>query len=147
MNIYVINGVNLNMLGVRETNVYGNKSYKDLVKLIKEYGKSEKVKIKVYQSNYEGDIVSYIHKILNKADGIVINPGAFTHYSYAIYDALKMFEKTKVEVHISDIDNREDFRKISVIKDACNIQIKGHGFDGYIEAIKYIICEYNAKNN
>ena len=147
MNIYVINGVNLNMLGVRETNVYGNKSYKDLVKLIKEYGKSEKVKIKVYQSNYEGDIVSYIHKILNKADGIIINPGAFTHYSYAIYDALKMFEKTKVEVHISDIDNREDFRKISVIKDACNIQIKGHGFDGYIEAIKYIIGEYNAKNN
>lgn len=135
MNILVINGPNLNMLGIRDKNIYGDKSYKDLVHLIKDYCKKNNVKVKCVQSNYEGKIVEYIQKSLNKYDGIVINAGAYTHYSIAIKDALNSVKVKSVEVHISNIYEREDFRHISYIKDECVASIVGKGFDGYLEAI------------
>ena len=135
MNILVINGPNLNMLGIRDKNIYGDKSYKDLVRLIKDYCKKNNVKVKCVQSNYEGKIVEYIQKSLNKYDGIVINAGAYTHYSIAIKDALNSVKVKSVEVHISNIYEREDFRHISYIKDECVASIVGKGFDGYLEAI------------
>lgn len=135
MNILVINGPNLNMLGIRDKNIYGDKSYKDLLRLIKDYCKKNNVKVKCVQSNYEGKIVEYIQKSLNKYDGIVINAGAYTHYSIAIKDALNSVKVKSVEVHISNIYEREDFRHISYIKDECVASIVGKGFDGYLEAI------------
>ena len=135
MNILVINGPNLNMLGIRDKDIYGDKSYKDLVRLIKDYCKKNNVKVKCVQSNYEGKIVEYIQKSLNKYDGIVINAGAYTHYSIAIKDALNSVKVKSVEVHISNIYEREDFRHISYIKDECIASIVGKGFDGYLEAI------------
>lgn len=139
MKILVINGVNLNMLGIREKNLYGDKDYKSLIKYIKTNAKERKVKVKCYQSNYEGDIVTIIQKAYKKYDGIVINPGAFTHTSVAILDALKAVDIPTVEVHITDVDNREDFRKISFVKEFAYQTISGKGFDGYIEAIDSLV--------
>lgn len=139
MRILVINGPNLNMLGIREKHLYGDKTYKALVKLIKENAKLRKIKVDCYQSNYEGDIVTEIQKAYNKYDGIVINPGAYTHTSVAILDALKSVNIPTVEVHITDVDNREDFRQISYVKKFAFLTITGKGFDGYIEAIDAII--------
>ena len=138
MNILVINGPNLNMLGVRDKNIYGNNTYKDLVKLIKDYAKEKSVKVKCVQSNYEGKIIDYIHKSIGKFDAIIINAGAYTHYSYAIKDALNLVKIPKVEVHISNIYEREEFRKISVIKDECDYSIVGQGIKGYLLAIDYL---------
>ena len=138
MNILVINGPNLNMLGERDKNIYGNNTYKDLVKLIKDYAKEKSVKVKCVQSNYEGKIIYYIHKSIGKFDAIIINAGAYTHYSYAIKDALNLVKIPKVEVHISNIYEREDFRKISVIKDECDYSIVGQGIKGYLLAIDYL---------
>ena len=138
MNILVINGPNLNMLGVRDKSIYGNNTYKDLVKLIKDYAKEKSVKVKCVQSNYEGKIIDYIHKSIGKFDAIIINAGAYTHYSYAIKDALNLVKIPKVEVHISNIYEREDFRKISVIKDECDYSIIGQGIKGYLLAIDYL---------
>lgn len=135
MKILIINGVNLNMLGIREKNLYGDKSYKSLVKYIKNGAKNRKVKVKCYQSNYEGDIVTTIQKAYNRFDGIVINPGAFTHTSVAILDALKSVNIPTVEVHITNVNEREEFRKISYIKDYAIATVVGKGFDGYLEAI------------
>jgi len=138
--IVVINGVNLNMLGIREPSVYGNQTYDDLCNYIAAFAKEKEIEVFFYQSNHEGDIVDRIQDCyFNKVDGIVINPGAFTHYSYAIHDAIKGINIPTIEVHISDISAREDFRKNSVIKPACIAQIKGKGFDGYIEAIEKLI--------
>ena len=139
MKILVINGPNLNMLGIREKHLYGDKTYKALVKLIKQNAKERKISVKCYQSNYEGDIVTKIQKAYNKYDGIVINPGAYTHTSVAILDALKSVNIPTVEVHITDVDNREDFRQISYVKKFAFLTITGKGFDGYIEAIDAII--------
>ena len=138
MNILVINGPNLNMLGVRDKSVYGETSYKDLVKSIKEYAKENNVKAKCVQSNYEGRIIDYIHKSVGKFDAIIINAGAYTHYSYAIKDALNLVSIPKVEVHISNIYEREEFRKINVIKDECDYSIVGQGIKGYLLAIDYL---------
>ena len=138
MNILVINGPNLNMLGERDKNIYGNNTYKDLVKLIKDYAKEKSVKVKCVQSNYEGKIIDYIHKSIGKFDAIIINAGAYTHYYYAIKDALNLVKIPKVEVHISNIYEREDFRKISVIKDECDYSIVGQGIKGYLLAIDYL---------
>lgn len=138
MNILVINGPNLNMLGERDKNIYGNNTYKDLVKLIKDYAKEKSVKVKCVQSNYEGKIIDYIHKSIGKFDAIIINAGAYTHYSYAIKDALNLVKIPKVEVHISNIYEREDFRKISVIKDECDYSVIGQGIKGYLLAIDYL---------
>ena len=139
MKILVINGVNLNMLGIREKNLYGDKDYKALIKFIKAKAKEKNVKVKCYQSNYEGDIVTAIQKAYGKYDGIVINPGAFTHTSVAILDALKSVNIPTVEVHISDVSKREDFRQISYIRLGCVASVIGHGTDGYLEAIDILI--------
>lgn len=142
MKILVINGVNLNMLGIREKNLYGDKDYKSLVKYVKKGAKERGVKVRCYQSNYEGDIVTVIQKAYNKYDGIVINPGAFTHTSVALLDALKSVNIPTVEVHITAVNEREDFRKISFIRDYAVETISGKGFEGYLEGIDVLI-----KNN
>ena len=139
MKILVINGPNLNMLGIREKNLYGDKSYASLIKLIKSSAKEKKVKVKCFQSNYEGAIVTAVQKALGKFDGIVINPGAYTHTSVAILDALKAVNIPTVEVHITDVENREDYRKISFVKEFAFLTITGKGFDGYLEAIDALI--------
>ena len=144
MKILVINGVNLNMLGVREKHLYGDKSYKSLISKIKSHAKARGVKVKFYQSNYEGDIVTVIQKAYGKYEGIIINPGAFTHTSIAILDALKCVSIPTIEVHITDVNNREDYRKISYVREVAVNTISGKGFDGYTEAID-ILFELNKK--
>ena len=139
MKILVINGPNLNMLGVREKELYGSKSYKSLVELIKKSAKEKSVKVKCFQSNYEGAIVTAIQKAYKKYDGIVINPGAYTHTSVAILDALKSVNIPTVEVHITEVNEREDFRKISFVKEFAFKSITGKGFDGYLLAMDEII--------
>ncbi len=135
MKILVINGVNLNMLGIREKELYGDKDYNALVKYVKAGAKRKGIKVKFYQSNYEGGIVTAIQKAYKKYDGIVINPGAYTHTSVAILDALKSVNIPTVEVHITNVDEREDFRKISFIREYVKATVSGKGFHGYIEAI------------
>lgn len=138
--IMVINGVNLNMLGIREPDVYGHQSYDDLLNYIGKYAKEKGIEVYFYQSNHEGDIVDCIQECyFKKIDGIIINPGAYTHYSYAIHDAIKGVNIPTIEVHISNLTTREDFRQNSVIKPACIAQIMGKGFDSYIEAIDMLI--------
>ena len=139
MKILVINGPNLNMLGIREKNIYGDKDYKSLIKMIKENAKDKGVKVKCVQSNYEGKIVTIIQKAYQKFDGIVINPGAYTHTSVAILDALKAVNIPTIEVHISAVNEREEFRKISYVSLFAKKTISGKGFDGYIEAIDCLL--------
>lgn len=139
MKITVINGPNLNMLGCREPEIYGEKSYEELEKFIEDYAEKKGVEAIVLQSNGEGEIIDFIQYAQNTCDGIIINPCAYTHYSYAIYDALKMAEIPCVEVHLSDITKREEFRKVSVTAPACDLQIYGKGFSGYADAVDYII--------
>jgi len=136
MRILVINGPNINMLGIREKDVYGPYSYGDLLEYIADYCNEEKINVNFMQSNHEGDIVDAIQGAYEKYDGIVINPAAYTHTSIAILDALKAVGIPAVEVHISDVENREEFRKISYIRNACLTSISGKGFEGYILAIK-----------
>ena len=140
MKILVINGPNLNFLGIREKGIYGTMNYEGLVQLLEEKGKETGNEVIVFQSNHEGAIIDRIQEAyFDKTDGIVINPGAFTHYSYAIRDALASLEIPKVEIHISDITKREEFRKISVTKEVCDKQIYGKGIQGYLEAIDYLL--------
>jgi len=140
MKILIINGPNLNFLGIREKNIYGTRDYDYLLNMIAEKGEETGCKIEVFQSNHEGAIIDRIQDAYyDKTEGIIINPGAFTHYSYAIHDALASITIPKVEIHISDITAREDFRKISVTAPACNKQIYGHGLEGYLEAVDYLL--------
>ena len=132
----IINGPNLNMLGIREPGIYGNFTYHMLCDFIQKKADDMKIETCFFQSNHEGDIIDKIHEAYQKFDGIVINPGAFTHYSYAIFDALKAVAIPTAEVHISDVNEREEFRKISVIRPACCVIVSGRGYDGYIEAIE-----------
>lgn len=132
----VINGPNLNMLGIREPGIYGNMTYPMLCDFIKEKAAEMDIETLFFQSNHEGSIIDEIHSAYKKIDGIIINAGAFTHYSYAILDALKAVSIPTAEVHISDIDCREEFRRISVIRPACSIFVAGHGYQGYIDAMK-----------
>ena len=138
MKVFVINGPNLNMLGIREPGVYGGSTYNDLVEMIKKHCAEINVEVDFFQSNHEGDLVDYIQKAYYEADGIVINPGAYTHTSVALLDAAKAVAKPLVEVHISDVSKREDFRQVSYISLAASKRIMGHGFNGYIEAIDYL---------
>ncbi len=138
MNILVINGPNLNMLGIREPEIYGSVTYPDLCRLIGEHAEKTGVAVTLYQSNHEGDLVDVIQQAYGKQDGIVINPGAYTHTSVALLDALRAVSIPAVEVHISDPDTRENFRKVSYIRPACVKTIKGHGPDGYLEAIDFL---------
>lgn len=140
MKILVMNGPNINFLGIREKHIYGNRDYDALLALIAEKGKKCGCSLEVFQSNHEGALIDRIQDAyFDGTEGIVINPGAYTHYSYAIHDALASITIPKVEIHISDITNREEFRKVSVTAPACDKQIYGHGLDGYLEAIDYII--------
>ena len=138
MRILIINGPNINMLGIRERGLYGKKTYKDLIKYIKDYVYNKDIEIEIYQSNSEGQIINKIQEAYSFYDGIVINPAAYTHTSIAILDALKSVNIPTVEVHLTDIDMREEFRKISYVSYFSKKTIKGEGFDGYIEAIKYL---------
>ena len=139
MKILVINGPNLNMRGIREPAHYGRETYADLVAKIENHCKSKGVEVTLYQSNHEGDLVDEIQKAYAAMDGIVINPGAYTHTSIAILDAVKSVNIPTVEVHISKLEEREDFRQISYVRQACVKTITGHGTDGYLEAIDYLI--------
>ena len=138
MKIYVINGPNLNMLGIREPDHYGRETYADLVAKIQNYCDKKGIEVKLYQSNHEGDLVDEIQRAFGDADGIVINPGAYTHTSIAILDAVKSVSIPTVEVHISKVEEREDFRQISYVRLACVKTITGHGTDGYLEAIDFL---------
>lgn len=142
MRILVINGPNINMLGIREPAVYGSSSYADLCKLIESHAAEKKVEIKLFQSNHEGDIVDEIQAAYGVFDGIIINPAAYTHTSVAILDALKAVALPAVEVHISDVGAREDFRQISYAGMACRKSFIGLGFNGYLLGMDYLIENY-----
>ena len=142
MKILVINGPNINMLGIREPGIYGKNTFADLLNLLEETAEKEGLEIQQFQSNHEGAIVDTIQEAFGKFDGIVINPAAYTHTSVAILDALKAVSIPAVEVHISDVDAREPFRQISYAGMACVKTIKGHGLEGYREAIRYLKENY-----
>ena len=142
MKLLVINGPNINMLGIREPSVYGKNTYADLLSLITRTGEEEGLEIAHFQSNHEGAIVDTIQKAYQVYDGIVINPAAYTHTSVAILDALKAVQIPAVEVHISDVDSREAFRQISYPGLYCEKTIKGQGIDGYRQAILYLKEKY-----
>ena len=142
MKILVINGPNLNFLGLRERSVYGNQDYEYLKNMIADKGKEIGADIEVFQSNYEGGIIDRIQtSYFDGTEAIVINPGAYTHYSYAIRDALASIVVPKVEIHISDITKREAFRQVSVTKEVCDYQIYGRGLQGYLDAIDYCLAQ------
>ena len=145
MKILVINGPNINMLGIREPDIYGKETFSSLEKKIKAHCAAKGVKVRLLQSNYEGKIVTEIQKAYKKFDGIVINPAAYTHTSVAILDALKAVSIPTVEVHISNVDAREEFRKTSYVRPACFATISGHGTDGYTEAVDLIIKRANGE--
>ena len=145
MTILVINGPNLNMLGIREPDIYGKRTYADLEAMIKEKCEKDGIKVRIIQSNHEGEIVEFIQAAYKKYDGIVINPAAYTHTSVAILDALKAVGIPAVEVHISDVNEREPFRHISYAGMYCENHIIGHGFDGYLEAIDHLREKYSDK--
>lgn len=141
MNILIINGPNINMLGQRKADVYGHHTYKDLKKQVTMYAANQRIYVKIYQSNHEGKIIDYIQKVYKKYDGMIINPGALTHYSYALRDCLEIVDVPIIEVHISDINKRESFRKISVIEDVVKDRVIGKGMNSYLEAIDLLLKE------
>ena len=142
MRILVINGPNLNMLGIREPGIYGNENYETLCRKIREKAKALNVEVEIFQSNSEGDIVTRIQQAWGQADAIVINPAAYTHTSIAILDALKAVGLPAAEVHISDVSRREDFRQISYAGMACEAHYIGLGFEGYLRAMEYLAEKY-----
>ena len=142
MKILVLNGPNINMLGIREPGIYGKNTFPDLLRLLEQTAKEENIIIEQFQSNHEGAIVDKIQSAYSKVDGIVINPAAYTHTSVAILDALKAVSIPAVEVHISNVDAREPFRQISYAGLACVHTIKGHGLEGYREAVLYLVEHY-----
>lgn len=140
MKLYILNGPNLNMLGIREPEIYGSMTYQKLVSMVEDYCHTKEIEAVCHQSNHEGDLVDWIQEAyFEGADGIVINPGAYTHTSVAILDAVKSTRLPTVEVHISKVEEREDFRQVSYIRQACVKTITGHGVNGYLEAIDYLI--------
>ena len=139
MKLLIINGPNLNMLGIREPGIYGTDSYETLCRKVMDYAAARGVEAECYQSNHEGDLVDKIQAAYGNTDGIVINPGAYTHTSVALLDAVKAVGIPTVEVHISDVSAREAFRQISYIRAACVATISGHGLDGYTEAMALLI--------
>ena len=140
MKILVVNGPNLNMLGKRDPAVYSSRTYEDLLDMIGEKAGKLNMTVEVFQSNHEGAIIDRLQDALSDGtEGLVINPGAFTHYSYAIHDALEILSFPKIEVHISDINAREEFRRVSVTRPACDGQIVGEGFEGYLHAMEEVL--------
>ncbi len=147
MKIYVINGPNLNMLGIREPKHYGKTTYKQLVEMIESYAEECNIEVSCCQSNHEGCLVDKIQEAyFEGVDGIVINPGAYTHTSVALLDALKSVNIPTVEVHISKVEEREDFRQVSYIRAACEKTITGHGISGYTEAIDFLLENHGKEN-
>ena len=147
MKILVINGPNLNFVGIREKSVYGSQDYAYLLQMLKEKGQACGHEVIPFQSNYEGGIIDRIQEAyFDGTEGIVINPGAYTHYSYAIRDALASIVVPKVEIHISDITKREEFRKVSVTAAVCDKQIYGQGLEGYLQAIDFVVEEVTRRN-
>lgn len=145
MNILIINGPNLNLLGIREPEIYQNNSYQELVNFLNDLGNKKQINIEVFQSNHEGAIIDKIHEgYFQHVDAIIINPGAYTHYSYAIRDAIVATSIPTIEVHLSDITQRENWRKISVISDVCVKTFMGEHFKSYEKAIEYLINERNS---
>ena len=142
MNILVLNGPNINMLGIREPGIYGKQTFADLLELLQQTAIETGIKIDQYQSNHEGDLVDKIQAAYGNYDGIVINPAAYTHTSVAILDALKAVSIPAVEVHISDVDSRESFRQISYSGMYCEKTIKGLGIEGYRKAMEYLVKQY-----
>ncbi len=138
MKFLVLNGPNLNMLGIREPEIYGNDGYESLCNKINDFAEKSGFEVKIFQSNHEGALVDEIQTAYKKFDGIVINPAAYTHTSIALLDAVKAVGIPTVEVHISSVSAREDFRKISYIREACVKTISGHGLNGYIEALEFL---------
>ena len=143
MKILVINGPNLNMLGIREPQIYGSKTYLDLCELITSYAKEKEIETEIYQSNHEGDLVDKIQAAYKNFDGIVINPAAYTHTSIALLDALKSVDLPAVEVHISDVSKREDYRQISFVREYCFATVTGQGLEGYLTAIDMLLEKEN----
>ena len=139
MKIIIVNGPNLNLLGEREPEIYGSETLNQINEWIKNHDVCQGIDLDFFQSNSEGAIIDFLHSKRNEVNHLVINPGALTHYSYALRDAIVGTEMKAVEVHLSDIHNRENFRKISVIKSICLSQIVGEGKQGYIKAIQYIL--------
>ncbi len=139
MKVLIINGPNLNLLGLRETDVYGTETLGDIENWLLDSVGSNEHEIDWYQSNHEGEIIDKIHMCIDNYNSIIINPGAYTHYSYAIRDAIISVKIPTVEVHLSDIKNREEFRKHSVIEDICIAQVTGHGKNGYLEAFQILL--------
>ncbi len=139
MKILVLNGPNLNMLGIREPGIYGSETYRDLLEKIAAHAQTRGVSVDFFQSNHEGALVDRIQEAYGNTDGIVINPGAYTHTSIALLDAVKAVGIPTVEVHISDVARREPFRSVSYIRAACVGSITGHGTDGYLEAMDLLI--------
>ena len=139
MKILVINGPNLNLLGIREPDIYGIETLADIRNWLDRQPEATGHNIRWFQSNHEGDLIDQIQTTTNLYDGIIINPGALTHYSFAIRDAIASVNTPTVEVHLSDINSREEFRKVSVIKDECISQISGLGKQGYLEAVKTLV--------
>ena len=139
MNILVINGPNLNLLGIREPDVYGNETLSDIENWLNQQPESNGHTIFWYQSNHEGDLIDRIHEAMGNSDGIIINPGAFTHYSYALRDAISSVNIPAVEVHLSDTEKREDFRKLSVITDVCIKRVSGFGKKSYLIGLQALL--------
>lgn len=146
MRIQVINGPNINMLGIREPEIYGRETYRDLVEKVEMYGYENGIEVDVYQSNHEGCLVDKIQECYGNTDGIVINPGAYTHTSIALLDALKSVQIPTIEVHISDVASREDFRQVSYIRPYCLRTIAGKGLGGYIEAMEVLKRAFKGDN-
>ena len=146
MKILVLNGPNINMLGIREPAIYGKENYASLIAKIQNHANERGIELKILQSNHEGVLVDAIQESYKKVDGIVFNPAAYTHTSVALLDALKAVGTPTVEVHISDVSKREDFRQISYVREACIATISGHGTDGYLEAIDLLIEHKNRRN-
>ena len=141
MKLLILNGPNLNLLGVREPDIYGRKTYADLCAAVTAHAQAIGVQAEIFQSNHEGALVDRIQAALGEIDGIVFNPAAYTHTSVALLDALKAVGIPTVEVHISDVSAREDFRQVSYVRQACVATIAGHGFDGYLEAMDLLVRE------
>lgn len=139
MKLLVINGPNLNMLGIREKNLYGARDFNTLCDFIRKTAEKLNVEVELYQSNHEGDLVDCIQSAYQRIDGIVINPGAYTHTSVALLDALKAVSIPACEVHLTDVNAREEFRKISYVRLACEKTFAGYGFDGYKMAMEYLV--------
>lgn len=146
MKILVINGPNINMLGIREPQHYGNETFAQLLNKIRTYAKEKGISVTCYQSNHEGDLVDQIQGAYGRYDGIVINPGAYTHTSVALLDAVKSVMLPTIEVHISKVESREDFRQVSYIRQACFATITGEGTDGYLHAIDRLIAHVEQEN-